>query len=76
MKSSYVAEITFIAFVFIIMPTTCFAYVDPSTGGYIFQLLFPIISAITAGCIFFRNGIKRLFGIVFRKNRDVSTPDE
>jgi hypothetical protein len=76
MRSPYRAEAIWILFLSIIFPSTCFAYVDPSTGGYIFQLLFPIISAITAVCIFFRNSIKRLFGIVFRNNRDVSNPDE
>jgi hypothetical protein len=60
----------------LIMPSTCFAYVDPSTGGYIFQMLFPIISVITAICIFFRNGIKRLFSVFSKKDSSVDRPDE
>jgi len=47
-------------------PSDSYAYIDPNTGGYIFQLLFPIISAIGAIAIFFRNGLKRLFDIFLR----------
>jgi len=52
----------------IIYPSTVFAYIDPNTGGYVFQILFPIISAITAVLLFFKNQavsvIKRVIALV------------
>jgi len=47
-----------------------FAYIDPNTGGYVFQFLFPIFAAITAGYVFFKNQIKRLLAkccLLFKK---------
>ena len=38
-----------------------FAYVDPNTGGYVFQLVFPIISIIGFAYLFFKRQIKLLF---------------
>lgn len=49
------------------LPSVCYAYVDPTTGGYIFQLLFPIISAVAAILLFFRNGVRRALDIVLRR---------
>jgi len=40
--------------------TPAFAYIDPNTGGYVFQFLFPIFAAIAAGYVFFKNQIKRI----------------
>jgi len=41
------------------------AYVDPNTGGYVFQILFPILSGIAAIFLFFRDQAKRaIHGIV------------
>lgn len=51
----------FIGFFTFISPNEAFAYVDPNVGGYVFQWLFPIFSAIAAGYLFFRNQIKRIF---------------
>ncbi|MBJ6801951.1 hypothetical protein [Geomonas propionica] len=39
------------------------AYVDPNTGGYVFQVLFPIISAIAGIFLFF----KRQAGLLIQK---------
>ena len=36
------------------------AYVDPNTGGYVFQLLYPIFVAIGIGYFFLKNQIKKL----------------
>ena len=38
-----------------------FAYVDPNTGGYVFQLLFPIISIIAFAYLFLKRQVKLLF---------------
>ena len=44
----------------IVCPLPVFAYVDPGTGGYVFQILFPIITALTAGYLFLKDRIKAL----------------
>lgn len=36
------------------------AYVDPNTGGYIFQLFYPIFVAIGIGYFFLKNQVKKL----------------
>jgi hypothetical protein len=46
--------------VFIINPSYAFAYIDPNTGGFMFQLLFPIVSAIGLAYLFFKNQIKKV----------------
>ena len=37
------------------------AYVDPNTGGFIFQLFYPIFVAIGIGYFFLKNQIKKLW---------------
>jgi hypothetical protein len=37
-----------------------FAYVDPNTGGYVFQLLFPVLSAAGLAYLFLKRQIKLL----------------
>lgn len=54
-------------------PDAACAYIDPNTGGYIFQLLFPIISAAAGLYLFFKKQIvsllTKLSGL-FRKNKN------
>jgi hypothetical protein len=38
-----------------------FAYVDPNTGGYVFQLVFPILSIVGLAYLFLKRQIKLLF---------------
>jgi len=45
-------------------PTNAFAYIDPNTGGYVFQVLFPLVSAVLAGYIFFRDKTKKFLGSI------------
>lgn len=66
MKKRILAIIT-VCYICLTIPSNSFAYIDPNTGGYIFQLLFPIISAIGAVVIFFRNGLKRMIDIFLRR---------
>lgn len=56
-----------ISYLCLTFPSTSHAYIDPNTGGYIFQLLFPVISAIGAIAIFFRNGFKRMIDTILRR---------
>ena len=55
------------------MPGTAHAYIDPNTGGYAFQVLFPIISAIVGIYLFFKNQAvslgRKVVGL-FRKKTD------
>lgn len=37
------------------------AYVDPNTGGYIFQLLYPVFIAVGICYLFLKRQIKQLF---------------
>jgi hypothetical protein len=37
------------------------AYIDPNTGGSLFQILFPLFSVIAALVLFFRNQARRLW---------------
>lgn len=60
-------SITFIFAIMIIMliANPAHAYVDPNTGGYVFQILFPILSGIAAIFLFFRDQAKRaIHGVV------------
>jgi hypothetical protein len=43
------------------LPSTALAYIDPNTGNIIFQILFPIITALVAGYLFCKNAISRKF---------------
>ena len=54
----FVALVT--VFVTVAEVKNAFAYVDPNTGGYIFQLLFPLISAIAFAYLFLKRQIKML----------------
>ena len=42
-------------------PLLLFSYIDPNTGGTIFQFLLPFISAIGAGIVIFWRRIKDVF---------------
>jgi hypothetical protein len=47
-----------------------YAYVDPNTGGYLFQLLTPLYAIVIAAGFFFANQVKAIWdacGIALRK---------
>lgn len=47
-----------------------FAYIDPNAGGWLFQLLFPVFTAIGGAWIVFRKRVKALLERrLGRKNR-------
>ena len=48
------------------------AYVDPNTGGYVFQLLYPIFVAIGIGYFFLKRQIKQLFLSLLETTEDQS----
>ena len=54
-------------------PSIAHAYIDPNTGGYVFQILFPIISLIAAIYLFCKKQVLSLlakFAGLFKKKRD------
>ena len=56
----------------VLFPSHACAYIDPNTGGYVFQILFPVLSAIAGLFLFCRNFIKQLFVrlcSIFRKKQ-------
>lgn len=50
-----------IAINLVIMPSMAWAYIDPNASGFLFQLLFPIITAIGAAFIFLRQKVWEMF---------------
>lgn len=67
MKSILIFSITLV----ILGPGVSHAYIDPNTGGYVFQILFPVISAIAAAFLFFKNRMVMLIkkiSSLFNKN--------
>ncbi len=57
----------FLLILLLAIPSTALAYIDPNTGNIIFQILFPIITAIVTGYLFCKNAIYRKFKAL--KNR-------
>lgn len=51
-------------FTTLLYPQIAHAYIDPGTGGLIFQLLFAIFAAIMAGLVFFKHQVKRFFNTI------------
>ena len=46
------------------LPKVALAYIDPNTGNLIFQILFPIFTAVTTGYLICKNMIRRkLYGL-------------
>ena len=49
-------------------PLDCYAYIDPNAGGWLFQLLFPVLVAIGAGWVFLRQKIGKLWDRLVRRD--------
>lgn len=52
---------------FMINNSETLLYIDPGTGSLLAQA---VLAGIIAGWVFFKNGIKRLFGIGKKKDTD------
>lgn len=55
---------TLLVLLFTLYPREASAYVDPGTGGYIFQVLFIAFSAILAALALFRSKIESVLGTI------------
>ncbi len=52
----------------LLLPLDCYAYIDPNAGGWLFQMLFPILVAIGGLWSIFRQRIGALWDRIFRRN--------
>ena len=55
------------AFSAVLVPANCYAYIDPNAGGWLLQLLFPLLVAIGAGWIALRRKIGALWNRLFKR---------
>lgn len=56
------------------LPTPALAYIDPNTGGLIFQLLAPLIAMIASAWLLARDFIRTQFTRLWRWVRGVPAP--
>jgi hypothetical protein len=45
----------------LLTPVPALAYIDPNTGGMLFQMLAPLLAAVTGAWLFARDKIKAVF---------------
>jgi len=50
----------------LLAPRTALAYIDPNTGGMIFQILAPLLAMLTSGWLFFKDRISAIFNRIKR----------
>jgi hypothetical protein len=55
-----------LAIIFALFTPTAFAYIDPNTGGYIFQLLAPLLALATTAWMFFSDRVKAIWYSILR----------
>jgi hypothetical protein len=53
------------------VPPDAYAYIDPNTGGWLFQLIFPVIVAIGIGWNFLRNRMRAALDWVLRRTKQL-----
>ncbi len=58
-------SIVFVFLLFTFYSREAYAYIDPGTVGYLFQLLLLAFSALFAILIFFRNKVQATIGNIF-----------
>lgn len=51
-----------------LLPSDCYAYIDPNAGGWLFQMLFPMLVAIGGVWSIFRHSIGALWKRIFWRN--------
>jgi len=57
----------------LLLPGECRAYIDPNAGGWLFQLLFPLLVAIGAGWALLR---QRISAAIDKLRRRIRLPRE
>lgn len=51
----------------LLLPSDCYAYIDPNAGGWLFQMLFPVLVAIGGVWSIFWRRIGALWDRIFRR---------
>ena len=54
--------------ILLVVPLECHAYIDPNIGGWLFQLLFPVLVAIGGAWVVLRQRIRAFWAQLFRRN--------
>jgi len=54
--------------ILLVVPVECYAYIDPNIGGWLFQLLFPVLVAIGGAWVVLRQRIRAFWVQLFRRN--------
>ncbi len=54
----------------VLYPATCLAYFDPNAGGWLFQLLFPVIVALGGAWVLFKARVQRMVGKLRRRHKE------
>jgi hypothetical protein len=53
----------------LLLPADCYAYIDPNMGGWLFQMLFPVLVAIGGAWIVLRQRISDIWNRLFRHTK-------
>ena len=61
---------------YLFCPAEAYAYIDPNIGGYIFQILFPLLCAVSTILLFCRNGVRKVLAFIRRIFRRDSYTDK
>ena len=59
------------ALLILMVPPDAYAYIDPNTAGWLFQLIFPVIVAIGIGWNFLRNRMRAALDWVLRRTKQL-----
>ena len=65
-RNKYPVALPFVVLCTCIYTSPAFAYIDPNTGGYIFQLLAPLVAILTSLWIFCSHQVKALWRSIIR----------
>ena len=65
MKCLNLSLIVIVAF---LLPLDCHAYIDPNAGGWLFQMLFPLLVALGGIWAIFRRRVLELWHRLFRRS--------
>lgn len=66
----YLPNLLLLTFVLsiLLLPLDSYAYIDPNTGGWLFQLLFPVLVAIGIAWNFLKTKIRAFLGWISRRS--------
>jgi len=59
----------------LLQPAWAFAYIDPNSGGMLFQLLAPLFAAVVGAWVFMRRFIVQSIRTVWQRLRGKKSPD-